>query len=146
ESAEFSSYLVAERAGIPHAHVSVGLEVINDLMRPDLEAPLTELGAEPGLPRLFSLATLTLTPASFEDPAAPGGDDVRRFRDAAAGAAADAGADAAALEPLPDWWPGVSDPLVYVTFGSVAAGIGLFPDFYRGVVGALAGLPVRVLL
>jgi glycosyltransferase len=37
-----------------------------------------------------------------------------------------------------------SDRLVYVTFGSVAAGIGLFPMLYRGVVDAVADLPVRV--
>jgi glycosyltransferase len=33
-----------------------------------------------------------------------------------------------------------------VTFGSVAASIGFFPDFYRAVLVALADLPVRVLL
>jgi MGT family glycosyltransferase len=36
--------------------------------------------------------------------------------------------------------------LVYVTFGSVAGGMGFFPDFYQGVVTAIAKLPVRVLL
>ena len=62
----------------------------------------------------------------------------RRFRDAAAPAASGAA--------LPDWWPGSSDPLVYVTFGSVAASFGLFPVLYQGVVAAVADLPVRVLL
>ncbi len=137
ESAEFSSYLTAERLGVPHAHVSVGLGLLNVFSRPVLEAPLTELGAEPGLPGLFSLATLTMAPASFEDPATAGGDEVRRFRDDTADGAED---------PLPGWWPNAADPLVYMTFGTVAAGMGLFPDLYRGAVGALADLPIRVLL
>ena len=49
---------------------------------------------------------------------------------------------------LPDWWPGNEDPLVYLTFGSVAAGAHLpyFPALYRAAIDALATLPVRVLL
>ena len=49
--------------------------------------------------------------------------------------------------PLPDWWPGNDDPLVYVTFGSVTAGEHLpyFPALYRAAIDALAPLPVRVL-
>src|SRR5205085_5164619 len=78
-----------------------------------------------------------LTPRAAEDPSAPGADNVRRYLDPSM---------AASAEPLPDWWPDVTDPLVYVTFGSVAASLGLFPDLYRGVVAALAGLPIRVLL
>ncbi len=50
--------------------------------------------------------------------------------------------------PLPDWWPGNDDPLVYVTFGSVTAGAHLsyFPALYRAAIDALAPLAVRVLL
>ena len=48
---------------------------------------------------------------------------------------------------LPDWWPGRDDqPLVYVTFGSVA---GQFPQAlpaYGVALAAVADLPVRVLL
>lgn len=51
-----------------------------------------------------------------------------------------------AVTALPDWWPGDERPLVYVTFGSVAAGIGLFPLFHRRVLEQLADLPARVLL
>jgi UDP:flavonoid glycosyltransferase YjiC (YdhE family) len=47
---------------------------------------------------------------------------------------------------LPDWWPGNEDPLVYLTFGSVAASLGYFPGLYRAACDALAELPVRVLL
>ena len=38
------------------------------------------------------------------------------------------------------------DPLVYVSFGSAAAGNGFFPDVYREAADALADAPVRVLL
>ena len=47
---------------------------------------------------------------------------------------------------LPDWWNGSAEPLVYVSFGSSAAGNGFFPDIYREAAEALAELPVRVLL
>lgn len=33
-----------------------------------------------------------------------------------------------------------------VTFGSILAGMGLFPWLYQAVIDALAGVPVRVLL
>ncbi len=134
ETCEFASYLVAVAAGIPHAHVAIGLASFGDLVLPALEAPLTELGAGPGLANLRSAPTLTLVPESLEGRAGPA---VRRFRD-------DAGQ--ARQEPLPDWWRGASEPLVYVTFGSVAAGVGLFPGFYLDVVDAVADLPLRVLL
>src|SRR5262249_31994141 len=38
------------------------------------------------------------------------------------------------------------DPLVYVSFGSAAAGNGFYPDIYREAAHALGELPVRVLL
>ena len=47
---------------------------------------------------------------------------------------------------FPDWWHGSAEPLVYVSFGSSAAGNGFFPDIYREAAAALAELPVRVLL
>jgi UDP:flavonoid glycosyltransferase YjiC (YdhE family) len=38
------------------------------------------------------------------------------------------------------------EPLVYVTFGSVAAALPLYPAIYRAALDALADLPVRVLM
>jgi UDP:flavonoid glycosyltransferase YjiC (YdhE family) len=54
----------------------------------------------------------------------------------------------AGAEELPDWWPGNEDPLVYLTFGSVAAGEHLpyYPALYRLAIEALSPLPVRVLV
>ncbi|HEX7277671.1 MAG TPA: glycosyltransferase, partial [Acidimicrobiales bacterium] len=83
---------------------------------------------------------LSLLPPAFEGATAASG-ATRRYRDDQAAAPATAPA-------LPDWWPAsaAADPLVYVTFGSVAADIGLFPMLYQAVVGAVADLPMRVLL
>jgi MGT family glycosyltransferase len=77
---------------------------------------------------------MTQFPQSMEDPQCPG-DDVWRFRGAAP-----------AEEPLPDWWPGRDEPLVYVSFGTVAAAQGLFPGLYAAVLEALTALPVRILV
>lgn len=137
ESCEFASYLAAEAAALPHVHVAIGLASFGQRAIAHLDRPLAEMGAEPGLAGLRSAPTLTLVPESFEDPDAPGGPGIERFRDAG---------DGRATASLPGWWPTSSDPLVYVTFGSVAAGIGLFPDFYQAVTAALADLPVRVLV
>ncbi|MGH9283806.1 MAG: glycosyltransferase, partial [Acidimicrobiales bacterium] len=138
ESCEFASYLVAEAAGIPHVHVAVGLARFGRQMLPVVEAPLTELGAAPGLGGMLAAPTFTLTPQSFEDPEYAGGAGLRRFRDGGPGPAP--------ARPLPDWWPGSTDPLVYVTFGSVAATLGLFPGLYRDVATVLGDLAVRALL
>jgi MGT family glycosyltransferase len=47
---------------------------------------------------------------------------------------------------LPDWWANADDPLVYLTFGSVAGSLPLFPELYREALHALADAPVRVLV
>lgn len=136
ESSELASYAVAEEAGIPHVHVVIALLSVGERFSPVLEQPLADVGVARGLAGMRAAPQLTLLPPSF-DPVPAGTAAPDRFRDAAA--AGDAG-------PLPDWWAGSADPLVYVSFGSVAASLGLFPDFYRGVVDALADLPVRSLL
>jgi len=139
ESCEFASYLVADTAGIPYVHAAVGLSSFGDMTFPGLEAPLTELGGGRGLVGLVDAPVLSLLPLSFEDPGATGGDGVHRFRDAGA-------TEPGAAPPLPGWWDNADDPLLYVTFGSVTAGLGMFPDLYRAAVDALADVPVRVLL
>jgi len=135
EATEFASYLVAEAAGIPHVQVCISLTRFEERFLPLVEEPLTELGSVLGLAGLQAAPQLSLLPASFDD---GGAARPRRFRYPAV--------PTAGGDPLPDWWPGSSDPLVYVTFGTVAAGMGLFPGFYGAVMGAVAALPVRVLL
>ncbi len=138
EASEYASFVVADRMGIPHAQVAVSLAAFEDAVLPALEAPLAELSSPGGVAALRAAPRFTLLPFAFEG-AATAPSDTRRFRDESPANPA----------PLPaGWWPEphASDPLVYVTFGSVAADLGLFPMLYQAVVAAVADLPVRVLL
>jgi glycosyltransferase len=138
ETAEFASYVVAEQNGIPHAEVAISLAELEEFMQPLADQPLHTLGAQRGWAGAASAPHLTLVPASLEQPGRSAALPSRRFRQP--GAAVDA-------PDLPrTWWPAFELPLVYVTLGSVAAGIGFFPDFYRAVLAALGDLPIRVLL
>jgi UDP:flavonoid glycosyltransferase YjiC (YdhE family) len=100
-------------------------------------APLRDLRDELGLAShgTGSAARFTLAPPLLEDPAAPGPKDTRRFREQ----------DRPAPPALPDWWDGAGDPLVYVTFGSVAPQMDFFPGLYRAEFGAGVAADVRSL-
>ncbi|HVL81821.1 MAG TPA: nucleotide disphospho-sugar-binding domain-containing protein [Actinomycetota bacterium] len=87
-----------------------------------------------GVASVREQAVFTTAPASL-DHAATRSAGVTRFREGVV-----------ATEALPAWWSDPSLPLVYVTFGSVTATIGLFPDLYRAVIARLADLPVRALV
>jgi UDP:flavonoid glycosyltransferase YjiC (YdhE family) len=138
ETCEFASVLAAEAIGVPDVHVACFLAVLDerdyDLYKPlsrlrrefDLPAPRRDRSDEP---------YLTLAPRALEHPSFTEYAGTRRFR-----------APAVRPRPLPDWWGGSDDPLVYVSFGSAAAGNGFFPELYREAVDALAGRPLRVLL
>ncbi len=136
ETAELGSYLAAESLGIPHVQVNTGTSSFMDVPAV-VEEPLVALGAAPGLAGLRAALRVTLVPASLDGPAADGTAAPGRFREPVR--------DSPPAD-LPDWWLGADGPLVYVTFGTVAAGLGLFPELYQRVVAALADLPVRVLL
>jgi hypothetical protein len=138
ETAEFASYVVAERNRIPHAQVAISLAALEEFMQPLVDQPLRTLGAQRGWEGLAMAPHLTLVPASLEEPGEPAATATHRFRQP--GAPVDA-------PDLPQaWWPGADGPLLYMTFGSVAASIGFFPDFYRAILAALADLPLRILL
>jgi UDP:flavonoid glycosyltransferase YjiC (YdhE family) len=113
ESQEFAGPAAAERAGIRHARVALGLS--------STEQRTLELADATPSP------LLTIVPPAFDD-----GDAATtwRFRERRSA-------------PRPQ---NGGEPLVYVTFGSVAATLGYFPDLYRAVIDALADLPVRVLV
>jgi UDP:flavonoid glycosyltransferase YjiC (YdhE family) len=141
ETCEFSSVVAAEALGIPHVHASIFLAMDTAFDWHELAAPMdglrerAGLGPDPRPERLWEDPYLTLAPRSLEHPGSSPHPDVRRFRE-----------PSAPPRPLPDWWSGSEDPLVYVSFGSVAAGSGFFPRLYREALDALAGLPVRVLM
>jgi len=141
EACEFAAYVAAERHDLPQLRVAVGLASFEEPMIAHCEPPLAALRrsvgltADPGLRRLLSAPRLTTLPASVDAAAAETG--TQRFSEAARDARP---------EPLTDWWGGAADPLVYVSFGTVAAGIGMFPDLYLAAAGALADVPVRVLM
>jgi UDP:flavonoid glycosyltransferase YjiC (YdhE family) len=142
ETCEFAGYLAAERRDIPHARVGIGLgsseDFISDIVTGVLGELRAELGlsADPGGERRHAAPFLTLTPRAMEDPAAPGPPGALRFRELNPGTS----------NGLPAWWPGDDRPLVYLTFGSVAPTMELFPSLYQAAIDALADLPVRVLV
>lgn len=136
EPSELASYVVAQERGVPHVQANIGLGRLDDRMLPLLDAPLDEVGCDGA--GLRTAARWTTVPPSFDVPAELATGPVSHVR---APSVDDTGAAA-----LPDWWNSSDEPLAYVTFGSVAASIGLFPVFYRRVLEQLRELPVRVLL
>ena len=138
EPAELASFVLATRFGVPSVEVNIGLDAFVDDLVALLDEPLRALGCESGSARLREAARWTLLPRSFDVDATVTSQEPRRFRYAAP--------EHRATEPLPAWWENPEDPLVYVTFGSVAAAIGLFPGFYASVLEALREVPARVLM
>lgn len=132
ESAEFASAVAADRHGVRHVRVSIGVAQVEEaslaIAGPALEARRPGIAARIAASPYLSCFPDSVDPAPFA---------VTRFRHPAAGTRA------AALE---DWWPGDQRPLVYVSFGSVAATFPPAAQAYGSVLGAVADLPVRVLL
>jgi UDP:flavonoid glycosyltransferase YjiC (YdhE family) len=137
EPAEFAGLVAAQARGIPSVSVNIGLDAFLDhtieaadtLARLGLGEPETVLVSEP---------RWTVLPHSIDaPPRAPVATQPQRF----------AAADGPGSGQLPAWGDGDGNrPLVYLTFGSVAAGLGLYPVMYRAALDALADLPVKVLV
>lgn len=143
EFCEFASLVAAQKAGVPLVEVAIGLASTAAESLPIIEAPLSELDAIAGLPEGTALRALTTAPVlscvpaevDYEDEVGAG--RVRRFREPSF--------TTAAGSPPPAFGdPG--HPLVYVTFGSVAAALPPFAGVYRAALDALAGEPIRVLM
>jgi UDP:flavonoid glycosyltransferase YjiC (YdhE family) len=141
EPNEYGAALAAEQHGVAHARVAIGLASTEELGLGIAAGAIDAIRRAEGLPpdpdadRLRSSPYLSVFPESLDEGAQP---DTHRVH------------DPAWEEPpgeLPNWWPGREDePLVYVTFGSVA---GSFPQalpVYGVALRAVAELPVRVLL
>ncbi len=138
EPAELASFVLASQQGVPSVEVNPGLDSFVDDLVTLLDEPLHALGCESGSAGLREVPRWTLLPRSFDVDATVTSGEPRRFRYAAP--------EHRATDPLPAWWDNPDDPLVYVTFGSVAAAIGLFPVFYAAVLEALREVPARVLM
>jgi len=144
EPAEFGSLAAAERAGVPHLQVAVGMAEVGRLIAASVAEPLAELGALAGVhdgslaDAALAEPTLTSVPEDLDR----AGDDrdpssaLFRFRDES---------PPVTTEPLPEWGDPAA-PLVYVTFGSVAGSLPPFSGSYRAALEATADLPIRVFM
>ncbi len=132
ESAELASAIAAEQHGVRHVRVAVSISYVErgalGIAAPALDERLAGISE-----RIAASPYLTYFPPSVD--LAPF--DVIRVRHPAVETERDV---------LPDWWPGVDGPLVYVSFGSVAATFPAAAQVYARALEAVAGLPVRVLL
>ena len=136
EPAEFASAIVAEEIGIPHVQVGIGL-VSSHRHLMSMAAEAVD-GRRTGLmDAIMATPYLTLFPAALEDPDVPPPPATHRFGDPA---------PEAPPASLPDWWAGDDRPLVYVTFGSQAAGAPMAAPIYGVAAAAIAALEARVLL
>jgi UDP:flavonoid glycosyltransferase YjiC (YdhE family) len=145
ESAELASIAAAERAGVPHVHVCIGMHEVAVRFARSIDEPLEELGrltglAEGRLPAALAAETvLSSVPELLDhatDGVSAGADAFLRFHERPSPAVG---------RGLPDW--GEPDaPLVYVTFGSVAGSLPPFAGVFREALDALAGLGARVLM
>jgi hypothetical protein len=144
ESYEYASTLLAEQYAIPTVRVALSLAQIEEraiqLAAPAVDAARARLGLapDPAGDRLRDTPCFTMVPEPLDDPVGGSAQQTHRFAE-----------DAPEAEtPLTDWWPGNDDPLVYLSFGSVAgqAHLPFFPALYRAAIDALAPLRVRLLV
>jgi UDP:flavonoid glycosyltransferase YjiC (YdhE family) len=134
EISELAGPAAADRYGVPHARVGIGLAIGEHWGVQPMNEALDDLCGQIGAAgsRLERSPYLTLAPPSLEFPS-PQPSRALRFR------------EPAGVRPLPDWWSGSEDPLVYVSFGSAAPRFDFFGRLCRAVLDAVAGLPLRIL-
>ncbi len=144
ETAELASHLAAERFAVRELRVAVGLAIAEDraleVFAEALEPVRNGLGLESDAAgdRLRAAPWCTAVPALLEHPEHPGPTGAHRCR---------AEDDGRAVSPIPSWWPDeMSDlPLVYLTFGTVAATVPAFAGVLPAALRAVADAPVRLL-
>jgi hypothetical protein len=147
ESSEFSGPVAAERRGVPHATVGAYLVARNDDLSAEVAAPrVDELRAGVGLEpdprgeRIRRAPLLTQAPRSLDDPPGATICEAVRFRE-------ERPSSSPPLPfPSPPLWGGSDEPLVYLSFGTEVPTMDFFPGLYQAAIGALADLPVRVLV
>ncbi len=138
ESAELGSLAAAERAGVPHVHVCIGMHEVAEDFAIETTDPVAELGRLAGLEEgriAAALGAETMISAVPESVDGPG--PAWRFRDPSL---------VTGPGDLPPPWGDPGHPLVYVTFGSVTGSLEPFAGVFGEALDALALLPVRVLM
>lgn len=145
ESAELASLAAAERLGVPHVHVCIGMHEVVSRFAETIGDPLEELGRLAGLGEgrmtaaLAAEIVLSFVPEVLDHPTGqlrPEADGFMRFHEPL---------PTTGSHPLPDW--GDPDaPLIYVTFGSVTGSLPPFAGVFRAALDALADVDARVML
>jgi UDP:flavonoid glycosyltransferase YjiC (YdhE family) len=145
EITEFAGPIAAAKLDIPVISVGISQQGRSEAVAAASEVlpALDELGALVGLApdpdgeRFLGLPYFTLVPAALEEPALQPARSAWRFRDRD---------EPFSLAERARWAADDHRPLVYVTFGSVAPTMDLFPGLYRGAIDAFSALPVRMLV
>lgn len=145
ESAELASLAAAERAGVPHVHVCIGMHEVASRFADVTAEPLEELGHLAGLAEgrltaaLAGETVLSLVPELLDRGAGGLPPEAQAFHRFHQPSAASIGARAAE-------WGDPARPLVYVTFGSVAGSLPPFAGVFRDALDALADLDASVVM
>jgi UDP:flavonoid glycosyltransferase YjiC (YdhE family) len=143
ESSEFGSAIMAEKHGVPHVRIGIGLSSLEEITMTVVAEAIDALRKKLGMHTANHGALLrrapyfTVVPSSFEDPKQHQPETTHRVREPRIDAP---------FEPLPAWWGTNDAPLVYITFGSVAGAMPMARAAYRAALDAVAELPVRALL
>ncbi len=133
EPCEYASAVVAEQRGVRHVQVAIGLAEVERASL-ELAAPVLRSFRPDLRERLLAAPYLTRLPAALDPSPFP---TTLRVRDPA---------PPDRPRPLPDWWAGSTDPLVYLTLGTVAGSLPEATELYRAALAASDGLAVRVLV
>ncbi|NNJ68751.1 MAG: glycosyltransferase family 1 protein [Boseongicola sp.] len=141
ESVEYAGLVLAREFGIPHARVNVHNCGMEETINGFSGAPLDNFFAAfdhdaRGEDVVWNEPTFTVFPTSFDGDAREGeGNPPVRVR-----------TDLAGDIPETDWRPKGDRPLVYVTFGTVAAGLAGKGAIFPIALEAVAGVDAEVLM
>lgn len=132
EPCDYASAILAERFGTPHLQVAIS-HAQGEARALHMAGPAVDIQLRGVSDAIRRHPYLSRFPASLDPSPFP---DTRRYREE--------------IPPrdgrIPDWWPGLEGPLVYLTLGTMAGGLDGAGLAYRAAAEALADLPVRVLL
>lgn len=132
EPCDYASAIMAERTGTPYVQVAISLARV-EWVALGLAARAIDAFSRGIAGIIRRRPYCTRFPASLDPSPFP---DTRRYREEPAPIGAQ----------LPDWWPGLDGPLVYLTLGTMASALRGAGAAYRAAAEALAELPVRVLV